>query len=188
MPLTPWDRLTRRVSSMHTMWRAATGDLTTAQMNFKEREGVLPIAFSLLHYVGGEDRNVSTYLLGEPMLWESGGWEERIGGKLPSVKRGTSIVVAEETRFGGAEAWLAYQEAVFERTERALHMASDQDYDRIIHGTIPEQLVGSFVDLTYAPGPVALGDIIDGFVFQHGIRHLGEIEHGRSLLGLRGVS
>ena len=35
---------------------------------------------------------------------------------------------------------------------------------------------------------VYLGDVLDGFIFQHGIRHLGEIEHARSLLGLQGVS
>jgi DinB family protein len=174
---------------MHTFWDQATADLTTEQMNYHERAGVLPITFSLLHYVIGEDRNVSQYLLDAPTLWESSEWEERIGGNLPSVRRGTPVDVAETAQLGSADEWMAYQRGVFSRTESALASAKSEDYDRVIHEDIPEPMKGSFVAFVSAPeGPVYLGDAIDGFVFQHGIRHLGEIEHARSLLGLQGVS
>jgi hypothetical protein len=29
---------------------------------------------------------------------------------------------------------------------------------------------------------------MDAYLYQHGIRHLGELEHARSLVGLGGVS
>jgi len=189
MNMTSWERLTRRVGTMHQLWSAATSDLTTEQINHRERAGVLPISFSLLHYVVGEDRNVSTHLTASPMLWESGGWKHRIGGNLPSVKRGTPISIAEEASIGDAVTWFDYQQKVFEQTTTALRERSPADYDRVVLESIPESMLGSFVGLTNGPdGPVTLGDIIDGFVFQHGIRHLGEIEHARSLLGLQGVS
>ena len=92
-------------------------------------------------------------------------------------------------QLGSAEAWMEYQRGVFARTESALASGNPDDYDRIVHEDIPEQLQGSFVGVMAAPnGPIYLGDVLDGFIFQHGIRHLGEIEHARSLLGLQGVS
>ncbi len=189
MALTPWERLTRRVAVMHRLWNSATSDLTTEQMNYHERPGVLPITFSLLHYILGEDRNVSMYLYDSPTEWDRGGWESRIGGNLPSVKRGTPIEVAESARIGSADAWMEFQRTVFSRTDEALRSKTPEVYDQIVHESVPEQMKGSFVGIAYGPdGPLYLGDVIDGFVFQHGIRHLGEIEHARSLLGLQGVS
>ena len=189
MARTSWERLTRRVAIMHVMWDRATSDLTTEQINHRERPGVLPIAFSLLHYIPGEDRHVSNYLYGEAPLWETGGWGERIGGNVPAVRRGTPVDVAETAQLGSADAWMEYQRGVFARTESALASGNPDDYDRIVHEDIPEQLQGSFVGVMAAPnGPIYLGDVLDGFIFQHGIRHLGEIEHARSLLGLQGVS
>lgn len=189
MSMTSWERLSRRVGTMHLLWNKATTDLTTEQINFRERAGVLPIAFSLLHYVVGEDRNVSTYLSDTPLVWESGDWGAKIGGNIPDVRRGTPVEIAEEASLGDAAIWMAYQADVFARTENALAAAGPESYDKVVIESIPAEMAGSFIGMTYGPGgPVVLGDILDGFVFQHGIRHLGEIEHARSLLGLQGVS
>jgi len=189
MPQATPNRISRKVSIMHQMWDNATADLTTAQMNHHDRPGVLPISFSLLHYVSGEDQNISHYLLDAPTHWESGAWAERVGGNFPAVKRGTPVDIAETVQLGGAEAWIEYQRGVFSRTESALAAMGADDFDRVVHEGIPAQVQGSFVGFMAAPnGPVYLGDVIDGFVFQHGIRHLGEIEHAQSLLGLQGVS
>jgi hypothetical protein len=188
MSISPWERLTRRVQIMHQMWDAAISDLTTEQINHHERPGVLPIAFSLYHYVLGEDRHISHYFYGELPLWETADWAERAGGNLPSVRRGTAVAVAEEARVGSAAQWLAFLREVFTRTETALAQRDDDAWRQLVHETIPDQFKGSFVGMLAPEGPVYLSDIVDGFVFQHGIRHLGEIEHARSLLGLQGVS
>ncbi|CAN5559656.1 hypothetical protein BH23CHL4_BH23CHL4_28060 [soil metagenome] len=133
--------------------------------------------------------NISQYLLDAPTHWESGARAERVGGNFLAVKRGTPVDIAETVQLGGAEAWIEYQRGVFSRTESALAAMGADDFDRVVHEGIPAQVQGSFVGFMAAPnGPVYLGDVIDGFVFQHGIRHLGEIEHARSLLGLQGVS
>ncbi len=189
MPSSPWTRLSRRVEAMHQLWEHSVRDLTIGQINHVERAGVLPIAFTLLHYVKGEDRTSSTYLHNEPTLWETGKWPERIGGNLPDIRRGTSIEVAERALIENAAQWMNYQRAVFAQTEAAMRVLPDSSYDSIKHDSVPEHLQGSFVSNISDPdGPILLGDLIEGFVFQHGIRHLGELDHSRALLGLQGVT
>jgi hypothetical protein len=184
-----WERMNRRVRAMHALWTLSTKELTTEQINYKERDGVLPLAFSLLHYVIGEDRNISLYVLDEPILWETGGWAERIGGKPLHVPRGTPIGEAETASIGDAGTWRAYQSAVFARTEQELGTQKPECFEHQVFETLPERLSASFVGLITPPGePVLLGDLLDGFIYQHGIRHLGEMDHARSLVGLTGVN
>ncbi len=113
MPPTPRTRLLRRVEAMHHLWERSVQDLTSDQINHLERTGVLPIAFTLLNYVKGEDRTASNCLHNEPTLWETGNWSDRIGGNLPDIRRGTAIDVAERAMIGEAEQWMTYQRAVF---------------------------------------------------------------------------
>jgi hypothetical protein len=189
MSISNWERLQRRIRAMHRLWTISTGDLSTDQINYKERDGVLPIAFSLLHFVCGEDRNASRLLLDEPTLWESEVWADRIGGNLLDVPRGTPIDVAETATIGDAVAWREYQAAVFGRTEAAMGVQQPSRYEEPVFEALPERLSGSFVNLiTDAGHPVVLGDLLDGFIYQHGIRHLGELDHARSLLGLTGAN
>ena len=68
-----------RMTAVNGLLDKATADLTLDQVNHKERDGVLSIAFSLAHVVGGQDRNVARFVDKGPMLWESGGWAARVG-------------------------------------------------------------------------------------------------------------
>ena len=52
----------QRIGAAHALWQQGVADLTLAQVNHFERPGVLPIAFTLMHYVVGEDRNAAKYL------------------------------------------------------------------------------------------------------------------------------
>jgi hypothetical protein len=36
--------------------------------------------------------------------------------------------------------------------------------------------------------PLRRLDVLECFVYRHGLRHMGEIEHGRALVGLRGMT
>jgi uncharacterized protein YjiS (DUF1127 family) len=184
----PWHELNRRIKAMHTLWQQALSDLSLNQVNHHERDGVLPIAFSLMHYVNGEDRNVAERLLGEPQLWEADDWAARVGGNVPKVPRGSPMSLAEQVRFGDLAAWRAYQSAVFARTERTLATAAPERFGQVLYDRVPDSLQGGFIALLAGDGPVRLGDLIDAHLYQHGIRHLGEIEHARSLVGLGGVS
>ena len=182
--------LQRRIGAMHQLWRLALTDMTLAQVNHRERPGVLPISFSLLHFVRGEDNNISGLLLGEPTLWEQGGWGERVGVNVDAVPRGTALVVAEQLRFADLDAWCMYQEAVFVRTERTLATLSDDDFLSVLYGgEQPAAFQGAFISFVVdAGGPVRVVDALECFVYQHGIRHIGELEHARALVGLGGLT
>ncbi|MEA2596826.1 MAG: hypothetical protein QOF01_3295 [Thermomicrobiales bacterium] len=182
-----WQGLNRRVAAMHSLWRRAVTDVTLDQVNHHEREGVVPIAFSLMHFVNNEDRYVTERLVGGSQLWEDDGWAERVGGNVPQVRRGAPLVVAEGIRFGDLAAWRAYQEAVFARTEAAMAELPDERFDEVVFPQVPEAMRGGFLSMLAGDGPVRLGDLMDVVLYQHGMRHLGEVEHARSLVGLGGL-
>jgi hypothetical protein len=46
---------------------------------------------------------------------------------------------------------------------------------------------GGFISMLAGDGPVALSDLLDVVLYQHGMRHLGEMEHARALIGLGGL-
>jgi hypothetical protein len=185
------ESLGRRVRAMHALWMTAIEDLDLERVNHHERAGVLPIAFSLLHFVQGEDATICRHVLTQAAtIWEGGDYARRVGGNLAAVPRGTPLAEAEQLRFADWDAWRAYQTAVFATSEAALRdLPTARLGEPLFDGQMPTHLRGSFVELVVGPpGPVRLIDALECFVFQHGIRHLGEIEHARSLLGLGGVS
>lgn len=178
--------LLRRLGGAHHLWRLAVRDLTTEQVNHVERPGVLPLAFSLLHCVHGEDRNVSSLLARGPLLWETHGPGMLAAGEIPA--RGAPMAVAERIRLADLEAWRRYQEAVHSRTEQLVRDAPLARFDeQAFAEPRPAHVEGSFLALI-ATGPVSVLDCLEAYVYQHRLRHLGEIEHGRALVGLGGVS
>ena len=185
-PSTP---LEQRIKAVHRLWQMSVADLTVEQVNHHERPGVLPITFSLLHLVRGEDNVVSSMILNEPSLWERGGWREKVGSNLDAAPRGTPMAVAEGIRFSDMDVWRAYQTAVFERTEEELANEA-LDWEQVLFGgTLPPAMAGSFLAFIVGPeGPARLIDVVEAFIYQHGIRHLGEMDHARAMVGLGGVS
>jgi hypothetical protein len=179
--------LNRRVKAMHQVWRQATGDLTLEQVNHIEKPGVLTIGFSLVHYVGSEDRYISERLGDGTRLWESQNWADRVGGTIPALRRGTPMSVAESVTFEHYNEWLAYQDTVFARTEAELAALPDERHADVVFEHVPDAMKGGFIELLAGDGPVILGDLLDVVLYQHGIRHIGEIEHARALVGLGGV-
>ena len=182
--------LIRRIRAMHSLWLIGVRDLTLEQVNHFERAGVLPIAFSLLHFVRSEDNATSNYILESPTLWDEGGWAAKIGPTVEDVGRGTPMEIAETLRFSDVDAWRKYQSAVFNRTESALEELPAGRYDDLPFGPhLPDRMDGAFISYVVSPGqPPTLLDAIECFIYQHGIRHLGELEHARALVGLRGTS
>ena len=174
-----------RVSAMHRLWDLLTRDLTAEHTNHLERPGVLPIAFTLAHAIPNEDASIAM-LLGGERLWDAHAERVGLSGKLP--RRGTPMEEAERTRIRDLDAWREYQRAVFSRTERAILLAS---LDRLAehHEVSPQALKGGFLELLVGtPERVRVMDALEAWVYQHGIRHVGELEHARALVGLRGVT
>ena len=174
-----------RVTAGYGLLDAATKDLTLDQANHRERGGVLSIAFSVAHVVGGQDRTVARYLDKGPTLWESGGWGERVGytGELP--QRGTPMSVAEAIQFKDWNAWREYQAAVFARAGSAIANTPLARFDEIALTERPAST--SFLAALVPSGPIRLLDALEAYLLHHSARHLGEIEHARALVGLGGV-
>lgn len=178
-----------RMGAVNGMLEVAVKDLTLEQVNHRERAGVLSIAFSLAHVVGGQDRTVARFLDRGPLLWESGNWAARVGhsGDLP--QRGTPMTVAEAIQFTDVGAWREYQSAVFALTDSAIANTPIERFnDEVGSEDRPASAAGSFLFAFVPSGPVRLMDIVEAYLFQHASRHLGEIEHARALVGLGGLS
>ncbi len=177
-----------RVTAVHVMLTSAVADLDVEQVNHVEREGVLPIAFSLMHVIGSEDRSVTRYLDGGASVWDSADWARRIGLGGPIPYRGTALEDALKVRFTDLDAWREYQRGVFVRTEHILTNAPLALFgeDAFPDGR-PEASPGSFLTLLVPDGVIRVSDVCEAYLFQHAARHLGEIEHARALVGLRGL-
>ena len=92
-------------------------------------------------------------------------------------------------RIGDYDAFKEYQRAVFDRTEA--HLADDRP--RRLHPRADQAPVPAAVASTYSArcaGPDGI-TVLDGFecwLYQHGLRHMGEIELARGLVGLGGMT
>jgi len=179
--------LARRMRPVHASWQEAVADLTLEQVNHHERSGVLPIAFSLMHLVNTEDFRGCEFLGDRTSLWERECWADKVGNTVPAVFRGTPMDVAESLRFGDVDAWRAYQSAVFAQTDNLLLAMDDARWDEIVMHEIPESQRRGFMYLLVGDGSGTLGDRLEVVLYHNGIRHLGELEHARALIGLHGV-
>ena len=177
-----------RLTAVNGMLDQVAADLDLKQVNHRERAGVLSIAFSLAHVVGGQDRNVARLLDKGPTLWDSGNWNAKVKliGALP--QRGTPMADAEKIQFGDMDAWREYQHAVFARTGSAIANTplARFDEDAFPQGR-PDLGRGSFLYALVPSGTIKVMDCVEAYLFQHAARHLGEIEHARALVGLRGL-
>ncbi len=181
--------IVRRIAAVHALWQEGVSDLTLAQVNHFERAGVLPIAFTLMHLVVGEDRNAARYLGADALLWEQQCWAGRVGFAGDPPMRGTPMADAERIRLGDVDAWRKYQTVVFARTERALAtLPLGRFAEKAMDRPPADKLKGSFLALIVPEGEIRVSDVCEAYLFQHAVRHLGELEHARALVGLGGLS
>lgn len=177
----------QRLRALHGLWDRGIADLSLEQVNHVERAGVLPIAFSLVHVVQGQDAHGGDLLDLDGQLWPEHAARFGFTGVIPS--RGTPMADAERVRIGDLGAWRTYQRAVFDRTERALEGMGDERLELpMFGGERPASLRGGFLEAYVPEGPITRRHAIEAWLYQHGCRHLGELEHARALVGLGGLS
>jgi hypothetical protein len=181
--------LRNRIRAMNMLWERAVSDMTLEHVNHQERSGVLPIAFSLSHYMRAQDQSISGPFLREPTLWQSGGWAEKIGVTVDRLGREESVAEMEVIRFADFDAWRAYQSAVIERTHGVLETVDADTLAEVLLPQLPPNMQQIFCAIVIGPGaPLRKLEVLECFVYQHGLRHMGEIEHGRALVGLAGMT
>jgi len=181
--------LRNRIRAMNTLYARAVSDMTLEQVNHHERPGVLPIAFSLNHFIRAQDQSISGPFLGERPLWEAAGWAQKVGTTVDRLGREETVEEMEQIRFADFEAWRDYQGQVLARTDGVLETLTDDLLMQVLLPKLPPNMQNIFCALITGPdGPLRKLEVLECFVYQHGLRHMGEIEHGRALVGLRGMT
>jgi len=181
--------LVNRLRAMNTIYERAVSDMTLDHVNHHERSGVLPIAFSLSHFIRSQDQSISGPFLGSPTLWDSEGWAERVGVSIDRLGREETVEEMENLRFADFDAWRAFQSAVIERTNGVLAGLTEETLSQVLLPQLPPNMQQIFCAIVIGPGaPLRKLDVLECFVYQHGLRHMGEIEHGRALVGLGGMT
>mgnify|MGYP000851056981 FL=1 len=181
------DSLRRRMATMHSLYYQAVDTMDLEHVNHFEREGVLPIAFSLFHYTNMED---STFMVitGELPVWNEE-WYERVKPTINDHGKHRTVEEMVHQRIGDWEAFKEYQRAVFDRTEAHLATIDPADLTRVlIAPPYPPQVDSTYSDRCAGPQGITVLDGFECWHYQHGLRHMGEIELARGLVGLGGMT
>lgn len=181
------DSLARRMRAMHSLYIEAVDTMTLDQVNHVERDGVLPIAFSLFHFINMEDVTFAV-ATGAPVIWDDS-WAERVGPAIHDHGKERTVEEMVHQRLGDLGAFAEYMRAVFERTERGIDELDPAGLTEVIVGRpFPAQVASTYSARVAGDEGITRLDAIECWVYQHGLRHMGEIEHARALVGLGGMT
>jgi hypothetical protein len=187
MNLIVLDSLRRRMRAMHSLWEEAVATMDIDQVNHVEREPVLPIAFSLFHFVNIEDSS-ATILGAGPMVYDDA-WAKRMGLTIEDHGKHRTVDEMVHQRLGDYDAFRDYMDQVFAKTESwlaALDPATLSDV--VVQRPFPAQIASTFSARVAGDMGITRLDATECWIYQHGLRHMGEIEHARALVGLQGMT
>ena len=181
------DSLCRRMRTMHSLWEDAVATMDLEQVNHVERDEVLPIAFSLFHFVQIEDGS-ATMLGAGPMIYDDE-WAGRMGLAIADHGKHKTVEEMVHQRIGDYDAFKDYMTAVFAKTEGWLAALDPATLTEVVvERPFPPQIASTFsARVAGEPGITRL-DATECWIYQHGLRHMGEIEHARALVGLQGMT
>jgi hypothetical protein len=181
------DSLRRRMRSMHSLWEDAVATMDLEQVNHVEREPVLPIAFSLFHFVNIEDSSAS--ILGAGPIVYDDTWATRMGLAIDDHGKHRTVDEMVHQRLGDYDAFKAYMDAVFSKTETWLAGLDPASLTEVVVARpFPPQIATTFSARVAGPDGITRLDATECWIYQHGLRHMGEIEHARALVGLQGMT
>jgi hypothetical protein len=181
------DSLRRRMRSMHSLWEDAVATMGLEQVNHVEREPVLPIAFSLFHFVNIEDSSAS--ILGAGPIVYDDTWATRMGLAIDDHGKHRTVDEMVHQRLGDYDAFKAYMDAVFTKTETWLAGLDPASLTEVVVARpFPPQIATTFSARVAGPDGITRLDATECWIYQHGLRHMGEIEHARALVGLQGMT
>jgi hypothetical protein len=58
----------------------------------------------------------------------------------------------------------------------------------VISRPLPPQVADTYSARVAGEDGITVLDALECWIYQHGLRHMGEIEHGRALVGLGGMT
>ncbi len=181
------DSLQRRMAAMHSLYYQAVSTMDLEHVNHFEREGVLPIAFSLFHYTNMQDSSFFV-LTGQLPIWNDE-WQERVQMSINNHGKELSVDETIHQRIGDFEQFKLYQRAVFDRTEAQLKQIDLDELKRVvIPHPYPPVIASTYSARVGGEQGITVLDGYECWIYQHGLRHMGEIELARGLVGLGGMT
>ena len=181
------DSLQRRMHALHSLYYDAVATMDLEQVNHFEREGVLPIAFSLFHIVNMMDASFML-MTGTPPIWDDQ-WEAKVQPAIADHGKHRTVEEMVHQRIGDYAAFQEYMGLVFDRTEAWLEGLDPAELQRVVIGRpLPPQVATTYSARVAGPEGVTLLDAAECWIYQHGLRHMGEIELARGLVGLGGMT
>ena len=171
----PLEILRSGLSTVHQMLDEGINDMTLEQLNWKSTAAGITPFFSLWHYVRTEDNIINFVVQGIPTVWIEGGFDQQLGLHRTSQGTGMTAEEADQVVLNNLETWKQYQKDVWLASEKYLSTMSPEEFNsrKVIIKTLPE---------------MSLWDGLFNICLSHGLRHVGEIEYARGLLGLGGLT
>lgn len=161
--------------------------MNVAQVNHVERDGVLPIAFSLVHQVLIEDGGL--VFAGGPLPQFNTDWAEKMDLAIPDHGKAKTVEEMMTQRIGNYAEFLFFQRLVFDATEEFVaSMDPESLADIVVPYPYGPGIENTFSARVGAEGGISRSDALECWIYQHGLRHMGEIEHARALVGLGGMT
>ena len=184
------DSLRRRMRAVHSLWTECVQTMDVEHVNHFERDGVLPIAFTVHHCTRLEDQVISVLFRNQAPAWVEGGWAERTAIAIDDHGKELTVAEMQGQRIGDWDAYRAYQASVFAATEDFLDSLAPERLDEVLFGgTIPPVFANTYSARVADPAVgLTVQDGLECWVYQHAVRHLGECEHARALVGLGGLT
>jgi uncharacterized damage-inducible protein DinB len=163
------DYILLQLSSLREQARDTLQDTTESQLNWTPPGTVNSIKATFLHLVTCEDVYIQGVLRNKPLVWETGGWDKRIGlENIPGVGDGWEQVKAANLALAPL---LEYDQAVQSATRAYLEKLDDEELTRVVR----------FYDNDVPAAAVLV------FLVTHSSGHLGEIAAVKGMQGAKGL-
>jgi hypothetical protein len=179
--------LARRLGAVHSLYYEACATMDLEQVNRVVVPGVLPIAFSLVHQLLIEDG--SLVFIGGPVPQMSETWATRMGLAINDPGKEKSVDDMMNQRIGDYGAFLDFQRLVFRATEDFVTDIDPATFaDVIVAAPYGPGIAQTFSARVGGERGISRSDALECWIYQHALRHMGEIEHARALVGLTGMT
>jgi hypothetical protein len=161
--------------------------MSLEQVNRVTYPGVLPIAFSLVHHVLIEDGTI--VFAGGPAPQFSEAWARRLDLGVADHGKERSVEEMMAQRIGDFEEFLAFQGLVFGATEAFVAAIEPSSFsDVLVAAPYGAAVARTFSARVGGDAGITRSDALECWIYQHALRHMGEIEHARALVGLGGMT
>lgn len=179
--------LARRLRAVHSLYGDAVSSMDESHVNAVVVDNVLPIAFSLVHQVLIEDFSRAV-LSGGTLLFDDN-WRDRLCLAVTDDGKARTVEEMMSQRIGNYPAFVEFQTQVFAATEAYVDAVDPESLsDVIIAFPYGATLENTFSARVAGVNGMTRSDAIESWIYQHALRHMGEIEHARALVGLGGMT